>query len=237
MAQTALITGGAQRIGKTLALALAEHGYDIALHYHTSQDDAEATADTIRATGQKCTLFSCNFNEHDQYHSLIPSVIKQCDILSLLVNNASIFQPSALMETNEANFDQHMEVNFKAPYFLTQSFAKHCKQGHVINLLDTFITKHSHTYFTYLLTKKLLADFTRMAAKELAPDIRVNGIAPGHTLPAPDANPDYPTQKAASIPMQACATPEDIARSLLQLVENPVLTGQILYVDGGENLC
>lgn len=240
--KTALITGGAKRLGKAMALRLAREGYAIALHYHHSQDEAEAVAKEIRDIGVRCELFCCDLGDYATYSGLIGEVAKVMGAIDVLVNNASIFDTSAFAETDEANFDAHMDVNFKAPFFLTQAYAGYIRQqgrqGQVVNMLDTYITKHSQVFFTYLLTKKLLADFTVMAAKTLGPHIRVNGIAPGTILPSGhhiDAS--YMAEKAAQLPLQHTASVEDITNSLIQLIENKALTGQILYVDGGEHLC
>ena len=152
----------------------------------------------------------------------------------MLVNNASTFQRISFADTTPEQLDESFAVNFKAPFFLTQSFARHMQHGAVINMLDVSTHTTRTGYFAYLLAKKALAEFTQMAARELAPAIRVNGIMPGVILPSGGMR-DMEAYENA-LPLKAKASPDDIARAALVLAQEPYMVGQMLYVDGGEHL-
>jgi pteridine reductase len=231
----ALITGGAVRLGRTLALRLAAEGYDIALHYNTSAKAAEKTKQDVEKCGVRCRLYKADLAKSKQDLSLVAQAKKDFPALNLLINSASIFERSRLMETSEALFDRHMAINFKAPFFLTQAFAKHAKKGQVINILDTYVTKDTESYFAYLLSKKALFHFTRMAARELAPHIRVNAVAPGTTGQSKEVSGAYLKAKQQRLPMQQLVTFEEITDAVL-LLAGSTLTGQCIFADSGEQL-
>ncbi|NQT26057.1 SDR family oxidoreductase [candidate division KSB1 bacterium] len=236
MKQVALITGGAKRIGKAIAIALAERGFDIALHYQNSEKAAEETASDIRKLGVECVLFRCDLSDMQAVSELIPSVqntLGQCD---LLVNNASIFERAPLLETSLELMERTIQINLKAPIVLSKAFAKDGNQGHIINLLDTKITVDRSPYFIYTLTKKAIHDFTRMAAVELGPHIRVNGIAPGLILPSVDSSPEDFERMGEKTPLQMTGDPSNIIQAVLYLLDNLFVTGECLFVDGGEHL-
>lgn len=234
--QTALITGSANRIGKALALALAECGYTIALHYNHSQQAAAKTAAEIKRKGGRCEIFSGNLGNEYEAKKLVPTVLEKLPRLSLLINNASIFQRSNLVPLDLKNFDEHFAVNLKAPYILTSVFAQNCKRGHIINILDTHIVQNKTAHFAYLLSKKALHDLTKMAAVALAPHIRVNAVAPGLILPPADQPADYLDRLAKQVPLKRKGTPTQITQCVKFLIENDYLTGQVLFNDGGEHL-
>lgn len=236
MRPAALVTGAAARIGRNIALTLAAKGYDIALHYRHSKKEAESTAEAAAAKGVVCRLFQADLADAAQCAPLIEQVKAVFPPLSVLVNNASVFDKAGFLESDETFFRSQFRINFEAPVFLTQAFARHVKQGVVVNMLDTYVTHDKHNHFYYLLSKKALLDFTRMAAAELAPGIRVNGIAPGYALPAPGWDEEYRKQLEARLPMQKTVTPEEVAQAVYTLVAAPSLTGQILFVDGGQSL-
>jgi len=237
--KSALVTGAARRIGKSIALFLAKNGYNIALHYGSSDDEAQKTAAAIRETGVICETFKCDFYNEDETLSLLPRVTKTFPNLTLLVNNASIFKKAAIADTDPEKFNRHIAVNLKAPFFLMRDFARMCNTGHVINILDSRIT---HTpakrdnYAVYTLAKKALAELTRMSAVEFAPEIRVNAIAPGLIFPPAGKSEDFLNKKAQNIPLKRKGAVADIVKAVQYLLENEFITGQILYVDGGEHL-
>ncbi len=234
--KAAIVTGGAIRIGREIALSLAEEGYAIALHYHGSKKEATETAKEIEAKGVKCALFNADLSDSKSYQTLIEKTFKTFPQCNLLVNNASIFERGKFLATDETLFDRHMDINFKAPFFLTQHFAKRAKKGQVITMLDTKITKTTGTYFAYLLSKKALAEFTRMAAKSLAPHIRVNGIALGATDISRDLTPQYRKQLLARNPLRALVSLEQITEVIRFLIHSEGITGQWIFLDGGEQL-
>ncbi len=231
-----LVTGGAKRIGRAIALALAGRGYNIALHYLTSEPEARELQSKIEAMNVRCRLFECDLADVKKVSTLIPSVLESFPDLEILVNNASIFVPKRFLDTSEDFLDRLFTVNFKAPFLLTRDFARHVRKGQVVNLLDTKITKNLREHFVYALTKKALADFTRMAARELAPEIRVNGICPGLILSPPGEDPGYLERAAERIPLGRPGHPENIASALCFLIENTFVTGELVFVDGGEHL-
>jgi pteridine reductase len=231
----ALVTGGAKRLGRDIALYLADNGFDIALHYNHSHADAEAVKREVEAKGRRCVLFQANLADVDAIAPLMAAAKNAFPKLNVLINSASVFERVAFMETDEAVFNQHMEVNLKAPFFLTQAFAKQVGKGSVVNLLDTHITTQGGSHFAYLLSKKAFAEFTQMAARALAPDVRVNGICLGVVLPSGEHDEIYMKKLATTLPMRTNATPTQVAEVVLHLLNMPV-TGQLLFVDGGEHL-
>ena len=236
MNDVAIVTGGAKRIGRTIALMLARRGYDIILHYNASIDEAERTAKEIEASGRRCFLLSANFDDMTQVLTFIPNAFQISNNCHLLVNSASIFDRARLLETDEDLFDRHFNINFKTPFFLSRDFARLYKQGQIINVLDTKISKNMISYFVYTLTKKALFEFTKMAAKELAPNIRVNGIGPGLILPPPGQDESYLDEKSKSIPLKRKGDLESIGSAISFLIDNHYITGECIFIDGGEHL-
>jgi NAD(P)-dependent dehydrogenase (short-subunit alcohol dehydrogenase family) len=237
MKQAALITGGAKRIGKVVALKLAAAGYDIALHYHTSKKEAEETAKEIRALGVDCTLFPSALNNQKDAYALIAQATNTYKHLNVLINSASIFERRSFMETDEAQLEENFAVNFKVPFFLTQAFAKATKEkAHVVNMLDTYILRHNGHYFSYLLSKKTLAEFTKMAARELAPRIHVNAVCIGVTTLSENLDQDFVAQKLKHLPDKKLVKPEEISAAILSLIQSSYLNGQLLFVDSGDHL-
>lgn len=231
-----MVTGAALRLGRAIALGLAEKGYDLILHYNSSATAAEELADEIEHTGRACQLFGFDFLNTDRIGAWMQEVLQQCPECNLLVNSASIFEPATFLTTEPEFFDRHLAVNLKAPFFLSQVFARHCQVGHIINILDTKISTTATEYFVYTLTKKALFEFTRMAAKELGPKIRVNGIGPGLILPPPGKDDSYLVEKARAIPLQQYGNPDHVVSALFFLLENHFITGECIFVDGGEHI-
>ena len=236
MVGTALVTGGAKRIGRAISLALAKQGCNIALHYNTSRDDAEQLSATIRDAGRQCELFQCDLNDMQAVQSLMDRVFDAFPDCNILINNASVFPRVSMLETDETLFDRAFNVNFKAAFFLSRDFAAACQTGQIINILDTKIAGNFTQYFVYSLTKKVLADFTQMAARALGPNIRVNGVCPGLILPTPDQTDAYLDRLAERIPMRHKGSPDDVVAAVLYLLENEFTTGQCIFADGGEHL-
>lgn len=231
-----LITGGAKRIGRAIALHAAGQGYDIALHYHSSKDQAEQTAADIRALERNVVLLQADLSEPHSAEPLIAAAKQAMPHLNALVLNASIFAPSPLMQTDEAMLHRYLQLHVSAPFFLAQSYAKHVGRGSIVALLDTNVTAHASVHFSYLLSKKALASLVPMLARELAPAIRVNAVAPGLTSLSDDVSPERAAEMAASLPLASIATPQQIAGATAYLLAADYITGQTLYVDGGQHL-
>lgn len=233
--KAAIVTGSSARIGRNIALRLARLGFDILLHYHTSEEAAQKTGEEIKNLGVECCLIQTNLEEPESGPALFSQISKDWNI-EVLVNNASIFQPSDFHDEGENKLDLHYKINFRSPYSLTKAFIRHSEEGHIINLLDTKIEENHTDHLDYLLTKKLLRDLTLIAAKELAPAFRVNGIAPGLILPPEGKNVNYLLQKAEKIPLKTIGDLTQIENAVEFLIKNPFLTGQIIYINGGEHL-
>jgi NAD(P)-dependent dehydrogenase (short-subunit alcohol dehydrogenase family) len=238
MKQTALITGASKRIGKAITDHLAEKGWNVAIHFNSSEKSANNLVASLstKYPKQKFTSFQTNLAEIIEVEKLIPNIISEFGKIDLLINNASVFESSYLKETSEELFNSQFDVNFKAPFVLTRDFANQCKTGNIINFLDTRITSNKSNFAAYSLSKKALWELTKMAALELAPNIRVNAIAPGVTLPPDDKNDNYLQNLAQNIPMKKPGGLVPIIQSLDFILENNHLTGQLLFADGGENL-
>ncbi|HLF18466.1 MAG TPA: SDR family oxidoreductase [Candidatus Omnitrophota bacterium] len=233
---TVLITGGAKRIGKAICLALAKAGYKIALHYQHSHQEALGVLKQIKKNKGQCELFACDLSKDRATGQLIKMVKKTCPDLSILVNNASIFEKSNIRSASLASLNKHFDINFKAPFILTQEFTKACRNGLIINILDTNIVRNTGHHATYLLSKKALAELTKMSAVELAPSIRVNAVAPGLILPPEGETAAYLDRRVKAIPLKRKGDAAQIAQTVLFLIENPYVTGQIIFNDGGEHL-
>ncbi|MEM1328343.1 MAG: SDR family oxidoreductase [Bacteroidota bacterium] len=234
--QSALVTGSAIRLGKHIALALAKNDYDIAIHCNSSVKAAEETAEEIRALGRKCAIFQYDLKEVDGMKKLMKQVLNLFPKLDVLVNSASAYTQANIMKTTPDIFDHQFAVNIRAPFFMTQAFAKVVGSGNVINIIDNKVGFHQYQYAAYLLAKKSLEDFTKMAALELAPDIRVNGVAPGVVLPATTRSKEYIEWRKQSIPLRKQGSTDHITQAVLSLLDNDFISGQVLVVDGAENI-
>jgi NAD(P)-dependent dehydrogenase (short-subunit alcohol dehydrogenase family) len=236
MNKSALITGGAKRLGQAISLSLAERGYDIAVHYNSSEKEANETAEAIREKGRRAGVFQANLSDINQVRALIPSVFEVFPECSVLVNSASIFENVGFNDVTENIYDRDFTTNFKAPFFLTQDFSKRESSEIIINMLDMRVNKIETEHFSYNLTKKLLRDFTLMAAKVLGPKIRVNGICPGPILPPPDKDIVYLEKIAKNTPLKKPGSPDYIIKAVNYILDNDFVTGQCLFVDGGQHL-
>ncbi|MCK3683693.1 SDR family NAD(P)-dependent oxidoreductase [Maribellus sp. YY47] len=238
MNPTALITGASKRIGKAISEHLAANGWNVIIHFNRS---AEEAIELVQELGDNypTQLFSsvtANLSNNHEVESLIPNIVAKSGPFDLLVNNASVFDKSYLRETSERLYDSQMNVNLKAPFFLTRDFSVYCKKGNIINFVDTRITGNTSNFAAYTLSKKALWELTKMAALEFAPEIRVNAIAPGVTLAPADEDENYLQNLAKSIPMKQPGGVDPILKSIDFILENNHLTGQLLFADGGENL-
>jgi NAD(P)-dependent dehydrogenase (short-subunit alcohol dehydrogenase family) len=232
-----IITGGARRVGAALARYFARHGYDIALHYNSSQKEAAGVKKAVEKLGAECALFQHDLQDVETLPWLMKDIRTQMRHCTALINSASVFDRGTFADTDEALFDQQFTVNFKAPFFLTQAFAKTFGKGCVINILDSDISKTYGSHFAYLLSKKALAEFTPMAARALGPKIRVNGVCPGIVLPPDDeAYKAYAEKSRADLPLRQHPSPDDVAETAYWLVNQQSITGQIIYVDGGRHV-
>ena len=233
--QAALVTGGATRLGRYFSEALADAGYDIALHVNRSREEAEEVASGIRAKGRECEIFHCDFL-NDDLNVLIQSAKQRFPGLNLLLNSASAYEPAPIAGTDLAMLEAQFRVNMFTPLLLTRHFAEVVQEGQVINIIDNKVAYHQYPYAAYLLSKKSLAEMTHMAALEFAPRIRINGLAPGVVLPASQRTSDYVQWRIEGIPLKQQGEPAHLVQALYYLLDNTFVAGQILFVDGGESI-
>lgn len=237
--KTALVTGAGVRIGREIALALAAKGVRLALHYGTSVAAAEETAALVRGLGSEAELFPADLRETSRAAGLVERAAGRFGHVDILVNSAAIFLPGDLAETTEENWDAHFSVNLKAPFFLCRAFARHVggeREGSIVNIADWRGVRPGPHYLAYTLTKSGIVTLTESLALALAPTIRVNAVAPGAILPPPGADDAYLTRLATRIPLRRSGSPAEVTRALIYLLEAEFVTGQLLFVDGGERL-
>ncbi|MDI9408228.1 MAG: SDR family oxidoreductase [Candidatus Pacebacteria bacterium] len=249
MTKTALITGAAQRLGRAMALDLAAAGWDIALHYHQSGAAAEATAQAISAMGRQVVLLPADLEQEDQVARLVAQAGEYLSPPRLLVNNAARFERDDLVTATRADWDEHLAINLRAPFVLTQEFAKQAiwreagksgeeglKTGLVVNMLDQRVWNLTPHFVTYTVSKYALWGLTQSLALALAPRIRVNGIGPGLTLPSPRQTTEQMTQKQANFPLQRGGSESEVVAALRYLLAAQSVTGQMIALDGGQHL-
>lgn len=235
-APIAIVTAGAKRLGRALCVRLAEIGYDIALHYNSSEDEAQVTAREVQTHGRRCELFKRNFRNVDEVLTLMTEVISRIGTPTLLVNNASTFDRNTIRDAKPEEFDADFAVHLKAPFFLIRDFANACTEGHIINIVDAAVARNGTGYVTYLLSKKSLHDLTLMAAKELAPRIRVNAIAPGVILRPVGWDKEKSVKASTENLLRRAAGPPDVVAAMEYLLKAEQVTGDCLFVDGGDHV-
>lgn len=233
----ALITGGSDRIGKAVAIHLAKQGYHLVLHYNSAKEKAENLQMHIESTYKvKVELLQINFLKENDFDRIFEDFKRKSIAIEVLVNCASDFIPSSFNEQGSELFDKEMTINLKIPYLLTKAFARVFGKGNIINFVDTKVAKNKTVHLDYILSKKLLKDFTKISAVELAPNIRVNAIAPGLILPPEGKDESYLLNLAKDIPLKTIGNLDEILKAFQFILDSYFFTGQILYIDGGEHL-
>jgi NAD(P)-dependent dehydrogenase (short-subunit alcohol dehydrogenase family) len=245
---TALVTGAGRRLGRAMALYLAKRGHDVAVHYASSADEAEAVAAEIRAFGRRAITLQADLLDEAQVQALIPAATAAIGPLTVLVNNASIFEYDRIDTATRESWDRHIESNLRAPYVLTQAFARQCPpaltdehgeplaQGLIVNMIDQRILKLTPEFSTYTIAKMGLWALTRTAAQGLAPHVRVNAIGPGPTLQGARQSASHFARQRAATVLGRGANPQDITAALGFFLDSPAVTGQFLAIDGGQHL-
>ncbi|MFV0335894.1 MAG: SDR family oxidoreductase [Tropicimonas sp.] len=245
----ALVTGAARRLGRSMALYLAARGHDVAVHCNGSAEEAEAVAAEIRRMGRAACVLQADLTREAQMQALVPAAVTGLGgPLTLLVNNASIFERDDLADATRESWDRHVESNLRAPVVLTQHFAAQAPralrdargearaQALVVNIIDQRVLKPTPHFMSYTVAKMGLWAFTQVAARALAPDIRVNAIGPGPTLPAArQSEAGFRAQRAACL-LERGSDPADIDAALGYFLDAPSVSGQLLCVDGGQHL-
>ena len=239
MKKSVLITGGALRIGRALALSLAAEGWAVAVHYHRSAQPAEETVAEIRDNRGQAWALRANLKDPAAAETLIQSAREELGGLTCLINNASVFEFDDPESVSVESWSEHMDVNVRAPVFLSQAFAAALPQdalGNIINILDERVWKLAPTHFSYTISKSALWTATRTLAQAFAPRIRVNAIGPGPTLPnAQQSRQDFERENRHML-LQRGTTPQEIADAVKFILAAPAMTGQMIALDGGQHL-
>jgi NAD(P)-dependent dehydrogenase (short-subunit alcohol dehydrogenase family) len=237
--RAALVTGGAQRIGASIARALARAGYAVAIHAHRSRAAAEPLCAEIAKSGGKAAVVAADFTDHAEVTTLIAAAVGVVGPLTLLVNNAGEFEVDAFGELDRTRFDRQFAVNLRAPLFLAQDFAAQARDGSdpsIVNVVDQRVFRLTPRFFSYTLAKSALHTATTTLAQALAPRVRVNAVAPGPTLPSPRQDAQAFAQQAALVPLGRGPRPEEIADAVLYLAGARSVTGVTIAVDGGQHV-
>lgn len=238
----ALITGGAKRIGSHIALTLAKRGWDIAVHYRSSPDDASATVQQLHELGGRHCMIQADLTDETQTRQLFAQAVDKLGAVDAVVNNAAIFDYDDAASFTARQLQAHMLPNLAAPIVLAQALHQHVLERHdnakaaVVNLLDQKLSNPNPDFLSYTLSKAALKSATVLLAQALAPQVRVAGVSPGLTLPSHLQTPEDFQKTHRMAPLERASTPQDIARAVVFLLESPAITGVDLIVDGGQHL-
>jgi NAD(P)-dependent dehydrogenase (short-subunit alcohol dehydrogenase family) len=236
-----LITGAAKRIGHIIALEMAKAGWDIAIHYGKSQEEAQKTVDLIKDLGQNAICIQADLAIESEVQQIIPSCIEQIGVPDCIVNNASIFEYDDPSTIDYAQLIKNVSINLAAPAVITKMYAQVLKdyptnKGLVVHILDQKLDNLNPDFFSYTLSKSALDSAVRMQAMFFAPQLRIMGVAPGITLTSGDQSPEGYQEAQAGVLLGYSSKPDDIAQCIMYLQEAKALTGSVLYVDGGQHL-
>lgn len=236
----AVVTGGAVRLGREIALTLARTGTDVCIHYGSSGEAAQKTVADIRACGVRALAVQADLSAPvEAARQVFRQVVEEFGPVDILINNAAIFEPGSLAETDEQSWDRHLDINLKAPFFMIQEFARQLgpdREGAVVNIVDWRASRPVPGHAAYTIAKGGLLTMTQLLALELAPRIRVNGVAPGAILPPPDKDEGYLQRLAEQIPLARTGHPADVTDAVMFLLRSTFLTGEVVHVTGGEHL-
>jgi NAD(P)-dependent dehydrogenase (short-subunit alcohol dehydrogenase family) len=237
--KSVLITGAGKRIGRAIALNLASQGWSVAVHYFTSKGDADDVVAEITRQGGQAVAVQANLGVEAETTSLVPAAVEQLGPLTALINNASVFERDEIDSADRESWDRHMETNLRAPFVLSQAFARQLpaeEPGCIVNILDQRVWSLTPHFTSYTLSKAGLWTLTQTLAMALAPRIRVNGIGPGPTLKNDRQSEEHFTAQWENVPLQRPTAPEEICHAIRFILDAPALTGQMIALDGGEHL-
>lgn len=237
--KTALITGGAKRVGHAITLELIARGWNVAVHHRQSRPEADYLVSVAHNNGLKAVAVAAELGDEQDVHKLLPAAAAALGPVTALINNASVFEDDDATTATRQSWDAHMDANLRAPFVLSQSLAAQLpkdQSGNIINIIDQRVWRLTPKFLSYTLSKAGLWTLTQTLAQAFAPEIRVNAIGPGPVLPSPRQSPDAFAAQAAAVPLKRAATPEEIARTVGFILETPSLTGQMIALDGGQHL-
>lgn len=241
----ALVTGGARRLGRAMALALAEEGWAVAVHYHDSSEAADGAASEARRLGAPtAAALRADLTRESETQALVGRASDALGgPLDLLINNAALFERDEALSATRESWDRHLETNLRAPFVLSQRFAEPILAaaeagagGLIVNMLDQRVFNLTPHFISYTVAKSALWTLTRTLAMALGPRIRVNAIGPGAILPAPEQTAEHFERMRAATPLGRGAQPEDVVAALRYLIGAQSVTGQMLALDGGQHL-
>ena len=238
-ARNALVTGAAKRLGRAIALDLARHGWNVAIHYNTSEREARVTCEDAHTAGAKAVLVKADLAREAETEKIVEEAVGQLGPLTALINSASVFENDQWYSADRASWDRHMEVNLRSPLVLAQTFAKQLPkdgQGVILNLLDQRLLKPMPDFLSYGVSRAGLHWLTVTLAQALAPRIRVNAVAPGPTLKAARQSAAHFERERTSTVLGRGSEPQDICNAVRYLLDAPAVTGQTITVDGGQHL-
>jgi NAD(P)-dependent dehydrogenase (short-subunit alcohol dehydrogenase family) len=237
--RAALVTGAGRRIGRAIALDLARQGWAVAVHYHTAAEDAAAVVAEIETTGGRAVAIRADLANEAEVDSLLPRATAGIGTIGCLVNNASVFEQDTVETASRASWDRHLEPNLRAPFVLSQAFARALPAdagGTIVNMLDERVWNLTPYFLSYTLSKAGLWTLTRTLALALAPRIRVNGIGPGPALASARQTDAEFARQCAAMPLGRGTSPDEICTALRFLLAAPSMTGQMIALDGGQHL-
>ena len=235
----ALITGAARRIGRAIAETLAGRGHPVAIHYRASADDAARAVAAIEHAGGRAVALAADLRDEIETRSLVERAREALGPVSVLVNNASIFEHDSVATASRESWDRHMETNLRAPFVLMQAMAAALpadRTGNIVNILDERVWNLTPHFVSYTLSKAGLWTLTQTMALALAPRIRVNGVGPGPTLPSPRQSREQFERQAGMMPLGRGSAPEEVSQAVEFILRAPSMTGQMIALDGGQHL-
>ncbi len=233
---TVLVTGAARRIGRAVSLAVGARGASVVVHYDRSTDAAASLVAELEGLGVRAWALQADLAVPEEAEALVPRARERAGGVDALVNNASIFEPETLDAAALEGLVRNVKVNAWAPFVLTRALARQAGRGKVVNLLDARLAGLDVGHAGYFLSKHLLAVITRMSAVAFAPRLSVNAVAPGLVLPPAGEDEAYLARLARRLPLERHGAPEDVARAVVFLLESDFITGQVIFVDGGQHL-
>ena len=237
--KTVIVTGGGQRIGRAISLAMAKDGWQVAVHFNSSLVEANEVVDEITSSGNVALAVQADLANEVAVTSLIATISTKLTPVTAVINNASIFEEDTVENVTKGSWDSHLAINLRAPFLLTQSLARNLnkdEKGNIINIVDQRVENLTPYFTSYTLSKSALWTLTKTTAAALAPNIRVNAIGPGPTLPSRRQSQAQFDRQIALTPLEARVDVEEICNAVRFILATPSMTGQLLSIDSGQHL-